>query len=462
VEPTAVALQPHLTLFEYGTCLDQDQAAALFERRQSLQPYVTKRLLTRSLEGDKPCLRASHYIGLLPFPGAAQAHLLLIAPKGCRSDWKLGLLRFLELLTLSEGETPPKEEDIPGCQGQLGPEQFLLFLAGYYARLLQQLCSRDFRSYYRPEEGELRGRIRGRLHHASYARLAIRGKPHLLPCRWEEFTVDNWDNRILWAAACRLKQVAGAFDSQAAASVWKPFKGLLTWFSAVAEVPITTADFHKSRLGRTSPYYRRALAWARLLLQGSDLPARSGQAPPLVLDTHKAFEKFAEAIARSALPDGCHAEFQIESDFLTGQQTQKHRPDILLSDAKGVIAVGDAKYKEVLEGAQDADLETSSGVLTRIQPADWYQLYVYMRMKNALCGFFIVPFWKADGNQTEWLEQFSFLVPPSDPGVRVAVLSVNLLKPLAGVKQKAAERLREWLSSAPREPLLPQPIPHSG
>src|SRR5438477_4640374 len=41
-------------------------------------------------------------------------------------------------------------------------------------------------------------------------------RQHVLPCRWEEFTVDNWDNRILWAAARRLKEVAGAFDSQAA------------------------------------------------------------------------------------------------------------------------------------------------------------------------------------------------------------------------------------------------------
>jgi 5-methylcytosine-specific restriction endonuclease McrBC regulatory subunit McrC len=220
---------------------------------------------------------------------------------------------------------------------------------------------------------------------------------------------------------------------------------LLSWFGAVAETPITTADFHKSRLGRTSPYYRRALAWARLLLQGSGLPAGGGQAPPLVLDTHKAFEKFAEAIARSALPDGCHAAFQEESEFLTGQRTQKHRPDILISDANGVMAVGDAKYKEVLEGVPDAQLETGQGVSARIQTADWNQLYVYMRMKKALCGFFIVPFWKAHGEQIEWLDQFNFLVPPCDPGVRVAVLAVNLLKPLAGVKQKAAERLRKWL-----------------
>jgi len=455
VQTGAVALQRQLKLFEYGTCLDQEQAAALFERQQSLQPYLTKGFLTRCFEGAKPCLRASHYVGLFPFYAADQAHLLLIAPKGCRQDWKRGLLRFLELFALAEDETLPEEEDIRGWEGQLGPHQFLLFLARHYARLLQELCRRDFRSYYRPEEDDLRSRIRGRLHLAGYARLALRGKQHVLPCRWEEFTVDNWDNRILWAAARRLKQVAGAFDSQAAALVWKPFERLLSWFSAVAELPIRASDFRKSRLGRTSRYYRQALAWARLLLQGSDLPTEGGQVPPLVLSTHKAFEKFAELVAQAALPDaGWRHAFQHGSDFLTGpgQKPQHHIPDILLMDPKGVAAVGDAKYKEVLERAPDAELDTSKGVLQAcIQAADWNQLYVYMRMKKASCGFFVVPFWKADGEYIEWLPQFQFAESPRDANVgtnvRVAVLALNLLRPLKDVKQKAAERLRHWLSA---------------
>ncbi len=450
MEIGAGALDRKWTLFEYDTCSEPDQAAALFGYSESLKPSWTKPWLTQSFKDGRPCLRAAHYVGLFPFSAADQTHLLLIAPKGCRQNEneKPGLLRFLELVALAEGETPPKE--IPGWQGQLGPDKFLLFLASHYARLLQELCRRDVRSYYRPEEGELRSRIRGRLHLAAYARLALQGKQHVLPCRWEEFTVDNWDNRILWAAACRLKQVARAFDSQAAALVWKPFEGLLPWFSAVAEVPIRASDFRKSRLGRTSRYYRQALAWARLLLQGSDLPTGGGQVPPLVLDTHKAFEKFAEAVARAALPDGWQAAFQHESVFLTGQQPQKRQPDILFSDAQGaMVAVGDAKYKEVLEGATDAELETSKGVLARIQAADWNQLYVYMRMKKASCGFFIVPFWKADGEDFKLLREFQFAESPRDAAVganvRVAVLALNLLRPLREVKKTAAERLREWL-----------------
>jgi len=190
-----------------------------------------------------------------------------------------------------------------------------------------------------------------------------------------------------------------------------------------------------------------------LLLQGSDLPAEGGKVPPLVLDANKAFEKFAEVVARFALPSdsGWRATFQHDnkSVFLTGpgQEPQSHIPDILLSDLKGVVAVADAKYKEVLLGSSDAEGDSSSAVLKKyIQPSDWYQLYGYMRMKKARRGFFVVPFWKADGKCIEWLPGFKFAECPRDANDRVAVIALNLLRPLKDVKQNAAEHLRKWLS----------------
>jgi hypothetical protein len=125
--------------------------------------------------------------------------------------------------------------------------------------------------------------------------------------------------------------------------------------------------------------------------------------------------------------------------------------------------VGDAKYKVVLEGAADERLENAEQAFkVCIQAADWNQLYVYMRMKRASSAFFVVPFWNTDGEPFAWREGFRFADRPRNTTDRVAVLALNLLKPLADVKQMAAARLREWLSSAPREPLLPQPIPYSG
>ena len=81
-----------------------------------------------------------------------------------------------------------------------------------------------------------------------------------------------------------------------------------------------------------------------------------------------------------------------------------------------------------------------------IGPADWNQLYVYMRVQAASSGFFIVPFWNADGAPCKLLEDFRFRVSPSDGAVRVAALALNMLKPLTEVKELASAGLRAWLS----------------
>jgi hypothetical protein len=154
-------------------------------------------------------------------------------------------------------------------------------------------------------------------------------------------------------------------------------------------------------------------------------------------------------VVRAALPDiSWQPHFQDEWSFLTGQQNQTHAPDILLTGPEGLSAVGDTKYKDVLEqAAPNAPLMTAEEVLkVCINSADWNQLYVYMRMKGASSGFFVVPFWKAEGDPVDWLNDFRFAVSPCDGTVRVAVLALNLLKPLRDVKQTAATKLRTWLS----------------
>ena len=158
VQDSGVALDRELTLFEYDTCLDPVQAAALYDRRQCLQPYLKHRWLTRAFENDKPCIRGANYVGVLPFSVEGKSHLLLIAPKGCQQDPDLGLLRFLELLAFDEGGTPP--EEIFGWEGKLGPHRFLLFLARHYAALLNELCGRDFRlRIIGPRRTSLRSRL---------------------------------------------------------------------------------------------------------------------------------------------------------------------------------------------------------------------------------------------------------------------------------------------------------------
>lgn len=169
--------------------------------------------------------------------------------------------------------------------------------------------------------------------------------------------------------------------------------------------------------------------------------------PPLVLSAPYAFERFTESVVKAAIPDqSWPVDFQQPWQFLSGQQNQKHTPDILISDLSGVRAVGDAKYKDVLERAGEATLTTAAESLqVGIHPADWNQLYVYMRMKMAASGFFLLPFWNANGPCVESLFDFQFSRDPVDGRSRVAVFALNLLKPLTIVKQEAAKKIRQWL-----------------
>src|SRR5579884_1291627 len=125
--------------------------------------------------------------------------------------------------------------------------------------------------------------------------------------------------------------------------------------------------------------------------------------------------------------------------------------DFLLSDPQQVRAVGDAKYKKVLEDAEGAALASGEEVLRRvsIQDDDWNQLYVYMRITGATCGFVVVPFWNLNGPKYEWFpDRFHFHKSPCDSNVHLAVLALNLLQPLTEVKREAAKQLRSWLASS--------------
>jgi hypothetical protein len=437
-----------------------DERAALYLSREHFRDYwAAERWLTLDIDGGEPCVRASHYVGLLPFQRGGQSHLLLIAPKGCEFDTPerpIGLLRFLEMVAIADGGEA--EEDGEGLALEGAGENLLVLLAGHYGHLLHELCRRDFRRYFRPEEGELRGRVRGRVRMAAHLRNCLHGRAHLAPCCWEEFTPDNWDNRILLGAMRLVQRAAAGLAPQAVDFVRERFQGLDAWFSAVEEVPIRSADLEKGRLGRTSRHYRRTLQWARLIIRGLDRPAAGGQAPPLVLDANSAFEGFAKIVTRSAVDaTGQYGwEVPVAKDTipcLIRPQHQPRFPDVTIRDGKTVAAVGDAKYKVVLEQGLSASQlrDLDNDIVPKIGSADWNQLYVYMRMAGASRGFFVVPYWEP-GEQAcpaRLVRDFEFAVPPLDRtearSVRVAVLGLNLLQPLGTVRECAGQQLADWL-----------------
>ena len=117
------------------------------------------------------------------------------------------------MAAIADGGEPIDE--LKGFSGKLGRDAFVAILAGQYGRLLNDLCRRDYRRYFQSIEENLSGRIRGRIHVSGHVRNTLCGRQHRVPCRWEEFTSDNWDNRILLAALRRLQQSAALIAPEA-------------------------------------------------------------------------------------------------------------------------------------------------------------------------------------------------------------------------------------------------------
>ena len=455
---TELPLPEELVLLEYEA--PESERMLWYRDRDHFRCYWEgeQPWLKLDFEKGEPCIRARYFVGLMPFSCEGRNHLIMVAPKGCHLDKQLGLLRFLELVAIANGGEP-----IRGAEGfsfKSGRSMFFAVLAAHYARLLHDLCRRDFRRYFQPKEDELRGRVRGRIHMAGHVRNAIRGRESRIPCRWEEFTSDNWDNRLLFGAVRRLERSAASFAPEAARFVSTKFLGLEPWFSSVEEVPVRLPDFNKARLWRTSRYYRSALAWARLIIGGLTRPVTGGSASPLVIDANDAFERFAKILTRAAVNQVGNGTWNVPQgrvDFLFAHPNYKREPDLVILSGQATVAVGDAKYKDILDqrltSGELGDLRNA--IIPRISPADWNQLYVYMRLANASHGFFVVPFWNPTGKAAELISDFDFkfVVSPLDRAegrrVRLAVVGLNLIQPLQQVKSRAVEGISRWFTQFP-------------
>jgi hypothetical protein len=331
-----VPLPEELILLEYEAAKDPWYRDRDHFRRywEGKQPW-----LKLDFEAGETCIRATHFVGLMPFSCGGKNHLIMVAPKGCYLDKELGLLRFLELVAITNGGEPIRGAE--SISFKSGRNMFFALLAVHYAQLLHNLCRRDFRRYFQPKEDELLGRVRGRVHVGGHVRNALRGRGHRIPCRWEEFTSDNWDNRILLGAIRRLERSAAFFAPEAARFVSTKFLGLDSWFSSVEEFPVQLADFNKARLWRTSRYYRSALAWARLIIGGLAQPVAVGAASPLVIDAANAFQQFAKVVTRGAVSQVGESRWEVTPRrfvFLSGHPARV--PDLVIESGQVTIGGG--------------------------------------------------------------------------------------------------------------------------
>lgn len=184
--------------------------------------------------------------------------------------------------------------------------------------------------------------LRGRLREADQLRRRL-GLAVPLEVRYDDYTIDIPENRILLTAARRLLRVPAL-----PAATHAGLRQLLTTFADVTPlVPgATLPDTPPTRLTR---HYQAALRLARIALAGRsiDQPPGSTSASGFLFDLNKAFEDWITVTLRRALePHGGRLRDQYPSHLDTLRQL-RIRPDLVWERQGRPAAVFDAKYKRV-------------------------------------------------------------------------------------------------------------------
>ena len=152
---------------------------------------------------------------------------------------------------------------------------FLLHVASLTARCCASSCAETFAKLYVPQSDTLKGRVQRRLNTRQHLSNALKGRALEMPCSWEDFTADNWDNRIFKGGDAQADRPWTAPP----AALEQLVCTLRSAFVDVSDVPIRRQHFQRSQLGRLSSHYCAALRLAWLIITGGRPEAGSPARP---------------------------------------------------------------------------------------------------------------------------------------------------------------------------------------
>ncbi|WP_174184820.1 McrC family protein [Nocardia barduliensis] len=282
--------------------------------------------VSADLEG-RTVLKASSYVGVLRC-GEVE---LRITPK-------IGIHRLLWLLGHAQDPSGWREDDIVDLATV---DDLVSAVAVSFHAAARRALSHGVLQGYRTVEEAL-PLLRGRLREADQMRSRL-GLAVPLEIRYDDYTVDIPENRILLSATRRLLRVPGLPQ--------RTHAGLRHLLTTLADVtPLIVGDMlpatPSSRLTRN---YQPALRLARIVLAGRsiDQPPGSAAASGFLFDLNKVFEDWLTFTLRRALEThGGRLRGQYPGHLDTMRQV-RIRPDLVWERRGRPVAVLDAKYKRV-------------------------------------------------------------------------------------------------------------------
>lgn len=290
--------------------------------------------------GQRWQLTARGWVGHIPLTPQLR---LLLQPK-------VPVGNLLTLLTWAYGLEPVRP---PGATRVATLEAFYDRLVDLLATQVLARARRGLQRAYQPVAGP-QPVVRGRLDVTAQVRRPVGAH---LPCRWELFSADTPDNRILAWTLHRLMQagLASAATHERLQRAYRAVRG------AVTLTPVTAAACAGRVYTRLNADYRPLHQLCRFFLDQLGPAFHDGERPffPLLVNMERLFEQFVAAWLGQHVPaarPGWRVRPQ-ETVRLGEDGALAYRADIVVRDAAGrARLVVDTKYKRVSGGVDSADI----------------------------------------------------------------------------------------------------------
>ena len=335
---------------------------------------------------------------------------------------KIGIPQLLSLACYAMGVFKSQEKRLFDFEEEVETSPDTLALA--LAAAARRAFSRGLLHGYRTEEEALHT-VRGRIRFADQIRHRF-GIPLPIEVRYDEFTDDITENRLVKAAVARL----GGMRLRSHEA-----RRRLGWIAAMLE-NVSSVEYPPNNMpevafDRLNEHYRGVVGLSRLILRHSAFESSRGgvRATGFLMDMNTLFQEFVTVALREDLGVSERVFREKNIDTLDVDGKVKLRPDLTWWHGGLCLFIGDAKYKGI---------ENES-----VPNADLYQLLAYVTALNLPGGLLIY----AQGEA----ETVSYSVRHS--GKRLEVSALDLSGSLDAVLERTkglAKGIRELRDEAQR------------
>ena len=309
-------------------------------------------------EGGGYILTPSSKVGAVEFDDLS----VLIQPK-------IGIPQLLSLACYAIGKVKFKEEKFKFPEEHSLPDVLALALA-HHARMA---FASGLLHGYRVEEEALHT-VRGRIRFDEQMRRRF-GIPLPVEVRYDDFTDDILENRLVKAAAYRLTRMRLRSLKARVGMGW--IAGMLDNVSLHEFQP---KDVPEVRFDQLNEHYRRVVELSRLILRHSEFQSSRGavRASGFLVNMNVLFQEFLTVALRETLgvsENTFRSDKKIPRVTLDQAGSIKLEPDLSWWESGKCNFVGDAKYKDITERA--------------VPESDVYQMLAYVTALNLRGGMLI-------------------------------------------------------------------------